>query len=185
MTIQNVRLKITSPALKLKTSLRLPADIIGQEFITAIRNGTVFDIGVDYTVLDPSAVQDPTQTLVAIYDANSKSYKAISISSLIAQAAAIDQHITAAGPVAVLNNAGIVRVDQTVGAAMTLNLPLASAKTCPVLISDWKADSDVNNITINAAGSDKFPGGLTSLTIAAQGASIRLSPISGAGYAIG
>src|SRR6185437_3579415 len=103
--------------------------------------------------------------------ANSKSYKAISISSLIAQAAAIDQHITAAGPVAVLNNAGIVRVDQTAGAAMTLNLPLASAKTCPVLISDWKADSDVNNITINAAGSDKFPGGLTSLTIAAQGAS--------------
>lgn len=184
MTFQNVRLKIVSPALKLKTSLRLPVDIVGQEFITAVRDGSIFRIGVDYTLLDPTAISDPAATLLAIYDADSRSYKAASLSALIAAAGAIDQHITAAGPVAVLNNAGIVRVDQAVGAPITLNMPLSSAKTCPVLISDWKGDSDVNAITVNLAGADKFPGGLTSWTINAQGASIFLRPISGVGYAL-
>ncbi len=96
----------------------------------------------------------------------------------------IEQHITAAGPASVAANAGIVRVDQTVGAAMTLNLPLSSAKTCPVLISDWKLDAGTNNITINLSGTDKFPGNLTSWKIAADGGSVYLRPIPGVGYAL-
>jgi hypothetical protein len=185
MTFQNVRLKIASPALKLKTAIRLAATIVGRNFIEVSQNGTAFTVKADYTLLDPSPIIDPSATLVAIWDADSQTFKTASISSLIAQAGAIDQHITAAGPVAVLNNAGIVRVDQAVGAAITLNMPLSSAKTCPVLISDWKGDAGTNNITINLAGADKFPGGLTSWTIAADTGSIRLSPIAGAGYTIG
>lgn len=184
MTFQNVRLKIVSSGLKLKTALRIPAAIGGSGFIDVSQVGPVFTVKPDYTILDPSPVIDPSATLIAVWDENSNSWKSGSLSSLIAQAGEIDQHITAAGPVSVLPNAGTVRVDQTVGAAITLNMPLSSAKTCPVLISDWKGDSDVNAITINLTGSDKFPGGLTSWTINAQGASIFLRPISGVGYAL-
>jgi hypothetical protein len=75
-------------------------------------------------------------------------------------------------------------VNQAVGAAKTLTLPLASAKTCPVLVSDFKGDAGTNPITINLTGSDKFPGGLTTWTIAADTGSVFLRPIAGAGYAL-
>jgi hypothetical protein len=95
-----------------------------------------------------------------------------------------DQHVTSAGPVAVSVDSGIVRVDQTVGASITLTLPAASAKTCPVLISDWKGDAGTNNITITLAGAETFPGGLTSWKIAADTGSLFLRPISGVGYVL-
>ena len=183
MTFQNVRLKIASPALKLKTSLRLPADIIGQEFITAVRNELIFNIGVDYTLIDPSPVVDPSATLMAIYDANSKSYKSASISSLLSQAGQIVQDITTAGPIAITNNAGIVLVEQAVGAPITLNLPSAASKTCPVLIADWRGDSGTNNITIVPNGAEKIQG-KAQWTIAADTGSIFLRPVAGKGYVI-
>jgi len=96
----------------------------------------------------------------------------------------IEQHITAAGPVTIWDNAGIVRVDQTVGAPITLNMPLASAKTCPVKIIDWKGDAGTNPITIALSGSDKYQGNLTSWVLDADGASIALDPITGVGYGI-
>lgn len=95
-----------------------------------------------------------------------------------------EQHITGPGPIAVNNDTGIVRVDQAVGAPMVLTMPLSSAKTCPVLISDFKGDAGTNNITINLSGSDTFPGGLTSWTIAADAGSVFLRPISGVGYVL-
>jgi hypothetical protein len=106
------------------------------------------------------------------------------VAGLLQQAPYVEQHITAPGPVTIANNAGVVRVDQTVGAAITLNMGLSSAKTCPVLISDWKGDAGTNPITINLSGSDKFPGGLTSWTIAANTGSVFLRPIGGIGYAL-
>jgi len=93
----------------------------------------------------------------------------------------VEQHITAAGPVTVADNAGIVRVNQTVGAAITLNLPLAASKTCPVLIADWKGDAGTNNITINPSGTEKIQG-RSSWKIAGDTGSIFLRPIPGVGY---
>jgi hypothetical protein len=127
---------------------------------------------------------DPGTTYVAVLDGATGSYKITSLSALVAATTQMDQHITDAGPVSVLPNAGIVRVDQSAGAAITLNMPLASVKTCPVLISDWKGDAATNNITISLTGSDKFPGGLTSWTIAADTGSVFLRPVPGAGYAL-
>lgn len=94
-----------------------------------------------------------------------------------------EQHITAAGPVTVGNAIGIVRVDQTVGAAITLNLPLAVAKTCPVLIADWKNDAGTNLISIVPSGSEKIQG-QSSWVIAGNGGSIFLRPVPGVGYVI-
>lgn len=183
MTFQNVRLKIASPALKLKTSLRLPNGILGAEFITESQANGIYTIGVDYTLLDPNHVVDPSATLMAIYDANSKSYKSASISSLLSQAGQIVQDITAAGPVTITNNAGIVLVEQAVGAPITLNLPTAASKTCPVLIADWRGDAGTNNITIVPNGAEKIQG-KAQWIIAADTGSVLLRPIAGRGYVI-
>lgn len=183
MTFQNVRLKIASPALKLKTSLRLPAAIVGKTFITESQANGVYSIGADYTALDPTAIIDPSATLMAIYDANSKSFKAASLSTLLAEAGQIVQDITAAGAVAISNNAGIALVEQAVGAPITLNLPAAASKTCPVLIADWKGDAGTNNITIVPNGAEKIQG-KAQWTIAADTGSIFLRPVAGRGYVI-
>lgn len=184
MTQTIAKLQISRPRLTLKGQLRITAQLRTQNFLTvALANG-IYTLGVDYTLLSPAPIVDPTTAMVAVLDQTSGSYKIVSLASLIASATQIDQHITAAGPVAVLANAGIVRVDQAVGAAMTLTMPLASVKTCPVLISDWKGDAGTNNITVNLSGADKFPGGVASWKIAGDTGSIFLRPIPGAGYAL-
>lgn len=180
---QSYRLKISRPALKLRVSPRIPAQLIGENFITITKVGSTYTFDVDYTVLDATAFFDPATTYVAVLDAASGTYKITSLSALIASTTQIEQHITAAGPVAVLANAGIVRVDQVVGAAITLTLPAAASKTCPVLIGDWKNDAGVNNITITPNGAEKIQG-LSSWTIGGDGGSVFLRPIAGVGYVI-
>lgn len=185
MTIPVIKIKVTpKPVIKGRMDVRFPARVEAQGFITVSKANGVFTFGVDFDLLGQGFVTDPTQATVAYFDTQDGAYKTASFSDLVAGATQIEQHITAAGPVAILPNAGIVRVDQAVGAAITLTLPLASAKTCPVLISDWRGDAGTNPITVNLSGSDKFPGGLTSWTIAADTASIFARPISGVGYAL-
>lgn len=184
MTQTITRLQLGRPKLKLKTQLRFPANVKTNNFLTAaLANGT-FTFGVDYTLLQAGPIVDPTTAMVAVLDGTAGLYRIVSLSSLLASTSQIDQHIVAAGPVAVMANAGIVRVDQAAGAPMVLTLPLAAVKTCPVLISDWKGDAGTNNITINLSGADTFPGGLTSWKIAADTGSLFLRPIAGAGYVI-
>ena len=92
------------------------------------------------------------------------------------------QEITS-GPTATIDqNAKTVRVNQTVSGAIALTVPDSNLKTCDVLVSDWKGDSGSHAITLNLSGADKFPGGLTSWTIAADGGSIFLRRIPGVGY---
>ncbi len=93
------------------------------------------------------------------------------------------QTITSAGPVTVSAGADVVRVNQTVGASITLNLPAAASKTNPVLIADWKFDAGTNNITIVPNGSEKIQN-QSSWVIAGNGGSVFLRPISGVGYVL-
>jgi len=184
MTQTITKLQLGRPRLKLKAQLRFPAAVRTQQFLTVAGANGIYTFGVDYTVLAAGPITDPTTAIIAILDQTAGIYREVSLASLLSSSLQIDQHITVAGPVAVLPNAGIVRVDQAVGAAMTLTMPLASAKTCPVLISDWKGDAGTNNITINLSGADTFPGGANSWKIAADTGSIFLRPIAGAGYAL-
>jgi len=180
-----IKIKVTPKSIvKGKMDVRFPANVVAANFLTITKANGAYTFGVDYTLLGPGPISDPTTAMVAVLDETSGTYNSVSLASIIASATQIDQNITAAGPAAVLANSGIVRVNQTVGAAMTLTMPLSSAKTCPVLISDWKGDAGTNNITINLSGSDKFPGGLTSWTIGADTGSVFLRPISGVGYAL-
>jgi hypothetical protein len=172
------------PKLKLKTNVVLPAKIVADSIITVVKESGTYTFGIDYEQITEAAITDPATAMILILDRDTSSYVLQSLSDLIAGALQVGQHITAAGPVSIDENAGVVRVDQTVGAAITLNMPEASAKTCPVLISDWKGDAGTHNITVTLTGSDTFPGGFTTWTIAADTGSIFLRPISGVGYAI-
>jgi hypothetical protein len=185
MTTQTYRLKIARVnALKLKVQPRYPADLRVTSFLSLTKENGIYTFDADYTLLNEDAISDPTTTIVAVFDKTSGIFKQTTLSSLIASASQIEQHITGEGPVNVLPNAGVVRVDQSVGAEITLNMPLASAKTCPVLISDWKGDAGTNNITVALSGSDTFPGGLTTWTIDGDTGSLFLRPIAGVGYAL-
>lgn len=93
-----------------------------------------------------------------------------------------NQEITSGATANVAQNAKTVRVNKTVGGAITLTVPDSNLKTCDVLICDYKGDAGTNNITINLSGTDKFPGNLTTWTIAADGGSIFLRRIPGVGY---
>lgn len=176
---------IKRPTIKAKVLSRFPANVAVDEFLTVVKENGRYTFGIDYTLIGEVPISDPTTAMVVVLDETAGVYKLQSLSSLLASTSQIDQHVTAAGPIDIEPNAGIVRIDQTAGAAITLNMPLASVKTCPVLISDWKGDAGTNNITVNLSGSDKFPGGVTSWKIAADTGSLRLSPIAGAGYTIG
>lgn len=94
------------------------------------------------------------------------------------------QEILLPGPANIQNNAGIVLVNQTISAPITLILPEASIKNGVVLVSDWKGDSGGNTITVQCSGADKLPGGATSWQIAGNGASLIFRPMPGRGYTV-
>lgn len=121
---------------------------------------------------------------IAIDGTTTRSMTVENLFLYIAAVAPTEQHITGPGPVTINNNSAIVRVDQATGAPITLTIPLASDKTCNVLIVDWKGDAGTNNITVNLSGTDKFQGGLSSFKIAGDGGSIFLRRIPGVGYAV-
>jgi hypothetical protein len=185
MTTPILKIKVLAvPKIKGKMDVRFPANVTGSAFIKVSKANGTYDFGADYTVLDPAAFSDPSTTYIAVQDGATDSFKVTTLSALIAGTSQIVQTFTAGGTEAINPNTGIALVNQAVGAAKTLTLPLASAKTCPVLVSDFKGDAGTNPITINLTGSDKFPGGLTTWTIAADTGSVFLRPIAGAGYAL-
>lgn len=94
----------------------------------------------------------------------------------------ITQDVTAAGPVSVLPNASVVRV-QNVGAPVALVMPLSANKVGGVLISDWANHAGANNISVALSGGDVFPLGAATWTIGADAGSIFLRPVPG-GYAL-
>ena len=132
----------------------------------------------------PSASNPDAGDRLAIDGTTTRSMTVEALQAHLISVAPTDQHITASGPATINNDAGIVRVDQTSGAPIPLTMPLASNKTCDVLVADWKGDAGTNNITINATSPDKFPGGLSSWKIIADGGSVFFRRIPGVGYTV-
>lgn len=90
----------------------------------------------------------------------------------------------AAGTVTVTNDdADIVVVKKTVGAATPVELPDPSTATKPVRIVDGKYDAATNNITITSLGTSKTIMGATSYVIDSNGGSIKFTPLEdGSGW---
>jgi hypothetical protein len=160
MTIPVLKIQVLAkPKIKGKMDVRFPGSVTATSPILIDKTGGNFIFSIDINTL--------ADMMVGIFQPNEL----------------FEQHITSAGPVAIAANAGIVRVDQAVGAAITLTLPLAATKKCSVLVVDWKGDAGTNNITINPSGTEKIQG-QSSWKIIGDTGSIFLRPIPGVGYVI-
>lgn len=160
MTAPVLKIRVLQrPTLKGKMDVRFPASVSVSSPILLDRTGGNYAFSID------------AAALIALLTGTFQPYEGV------------EQHIQSAGPVTINAGTGIARVNQTVGAAITLNLPLAAAKTCPVLICDWKGDAGTNAITLTPSGSEKIQG-RSSWTINADNASLFLRPIPNVGYVI-
>jgi hypothetical protein len=91
----------------------------------------------------------------------------------------VEREVTAAGTVTVTNDdADIILINKTVGAATTVNLPDPSTASKKVRIVDRKYDAATNNITITSLGTSKLIMGAASYTIDSNGGSIELKPLA-------
>lgn len=116
-------------------------------------------------------------------------YEAIGLNSESDSIATKTQRtVTAAGSVVVdADDADIILINKTVGAATPVLLPDSATRTKNIRIVDRKYDAATNNITITAASSSSpstatIMGG-ASYTIDVNGGSIELTPLAdGSGY---
>lgn len=179
----NFRLRLVrANSLRLRGSSRIPADLIGGTGIDVTRDAAEYTIDLDFSELGQlTSFDDLTQVYLAVQNATSGAFGRVLLSTFINNAQTT-QTITT-GDVTVANADGLIIVNKTVGAATTVTLGAAASKIGPVKIVDFKGDAGTNNITINAAGSDKFNGALSSWVISGDGGSVVLHPHSG-GWAV-
>lgn len=147
------------PKVKLKAIPVFPSLVQVAAPVLLEKVGAVFTFS-----LDINAIADSLSTVFAPIDTGTH------------------QEIISGTTATIDQSAKTVRVNKTVGSPTTLTVPDSLLKTCDVLICDFKGDAGTNNITVNLSGTDKFPGALTSWTIAADGGSIFLRRIPGIGY---
>lgn len=119
----NYRLKLArSNSLKLRVSTRIPANLIGNEFITITRgdNGEYY-INADYTVLSPGPISDPATAYVAIQDQTSGIYRTVTLASLLVSG--LDADLQA---IAALTGTGVLsRTADGIWALRTMQAPAA------------------------------------------------------------
>lgn len=118
---QSYRLKISRTALKLKVAARIPAQLAVENFLTITRANGVYTFGVDYTVLSPGPITDPTKAYIAIDDQTAGIYRTVSLSSLLTSG--LDADLQA---IAALTGTGILaRTADGTWALRTLTAPAA------------------------------------------------------------
>jgi hypothetical protein len=169
--------------LKLRSRVKFLASIFNGVGTKVRVDGLAAYIDLDFTQFAQITSFDPTTQSLLAQSSIDGSFSRITLSALIAASQTV-QIITGISDVTVAATDGLIIMNRTVGAASNVNLPLASTKSGPVKVSDFKGDSGTNIITVNTTGTDKFPGGGTTWQIAANGASLVFTPIPGTGYAV-
>lgn len=175
-------------ALKLRLLTKFPALMNAAAGVTVERVGRVFTFMLDWmSIAAVDSIADPTSRYVVVVsgtDTTDHLYERIALDDFIASTAGNVQLITAGGAQNIEETAAVVVVNQTVGAAITLTLPLSAAKVGHVKVVDYKGDAGTNNITVVPSGSEEFQAGITSWVIGNDGASAVFTAIPGSGYAV-
>jgi hypothetical protein len=91
--------------------------------------------------------------------------------------------VVATGPVTVANNDRTIAINKSLNETTAVTLPLASSKTGPVTIIDWKGNAAAYNITLTPTSPDTIMGQVN-WVIAGNYAALTLQPIAGTGYAL-
>lgn len=176
---------IRKQKLKLRALPRFLASIFDGTGTVARKDGLATYIDLDYSeFVELTSGLDPANSQIAIYNSATGVWNTTTIASVLS-AAQTTQIITAGATVTVTASDGLIIINKTIGSATTVNMPISATKIGKCKIVDWKGDASTNNITINASGSEKFNGNSATWTIAGDGGSVVLDPIStGIGYGV-
>lgn len=97
MTTTSLKVKVVRKAsIKLKVIPVFPANIVAANFVTLTRIGNIYTLSVDYSVLTPGPISDPTTAYVAINDVTSGVYRNVALSSLLTSSLDADLQAIAA-----------------------------------------------------------------------------------------
>ena len=118
---QSYRLRITRNALKLRVATRIPAQLVGVNFITITKASGVYTFDVDYSLLGPGPISDPATAYIAISDTTAGIYRTVTLASLLTSG--LDADLQA---IAALTGTGILaRTADDTWALRTLTAPAA------------------------------------------------------------
>lgn len=163
----NIRVNVNAP---------FPARVQGAAGVTVTKQNGTWTIALNYAAFQQSGtVADPINTYVLVWNAITGVFSAVPISAIAAIRSV--KTLTAAGPYTALPADEVLIVNQTVGAAFTVNVDW-SQRSKPLRIVDGKGDAASHNITITpAAGQTQLASVNYSYVIDGNGGSITLTPL--------
>lgn len=176
---------MASNRLKIRVIPKFMAAIFAGNGTAVRKNGLATYVDLNYSLLtELTSGLDSANDLVAIYNKSTGIWNTTTLASILSASQTV-QIITSGSTVNVAASDGLIIINKTVGSATAVNMPASATKIGKCKIVDWKGDAGTNNITINANGTEKFNGNSATWTIAADGASLVLDPIStGIGYGV-
>lgn len=168
--------------LKLRAAARFLASIFSGTGTAVRKDGLATYVDIDFTQFAALTSFDPSVKQVLVYDTSTEAFNVITLGT-VQSAGQTTVVKTTSGDVNVAAADGVIVLNKASGAVTNVNLPLAANKIGPVLVTDLKGDAGTNNITITPTSPETIQGQAT-FTLAANGASLFLRPVSGIGYVI-
>ncbi|BBB99404.1 hypothetical protein [Bradyrhizobium elkanii] len=105
MTVPVIKIKVLpKPVIKGKMDARFPANVETTNFLTVTKSNGTYTFGVDYSVLTPGPISDPTTAFIAIQDETGGVYRTVSLASLLTSG--LDADLQA---IAALTGTGLLR----------------------------------------------------------------------------
>lgn len=164
--------------LRVNVNVPFPALVAGSTGVKLTKSNGIWTVALDYTAFVQSSsptISDPSNTYTLVWNIVSGIFTLIPISSV--PNSKVVKTLTAAGPYTAQPTDDVLIVNQTVGAAFTVNIDW-SARFKPLRIVDGKGDALTNNITITPAAGQTQLGALNySYIIDGNGGSITLTPL--------
>lgn len=163
----NVRVNVNVP---------FPALVTGAVGIKVTKANGLWTIAADYTSFAQAAtLPDPANSFVLVWNAVSGLFVLVPASAV--NSSKVVKTLIAAGPYTALPTDEVLIINQTAGAAFTVNVDW-SQRTKPLRVVDGKGDAATNNITITPAnGQTQLAEVNFSYIIDGNGGSITLTPL--------
>lgn len=178
-----LRLQLSRPSLKLRVASRITAQLVDGTAIKITKANGVYTFDLDYSEFPALTAFDPSQKLVAVYDAIN-GWSVVTLASLLTNTSAV-RVVTEAGDITVGANTVLLIMNRTANESPSnINLPASASKVGAIKVVDWKGNAGSYPHTVNPSGSEKFNGSATSWTIGGDGASAVFDPIPSLGYAV-
>lgn len=158
MTAPVLKIRVVQrPIIKGKMNVRFPANVDGDAFITVEKANGTYTFDADYTILDPTPFSSAANTIVAVWDAVSQSWKQTTVLALQTSAAVGEPVVVTASSAAIAAGTGAVAVNRSAPSATALSLPTVAAQAgLPLRIFDWSTSVTDHTITLTPSGSEKI-----------------------------